>query len=715
MDRKKVLIMDLSIKNRKTFLANLLNIGSVLALIIFIAFLFPYQSGTHFEYDVNKPWPYEDFTSPSTFAVYKSEDQLAAEKKRIRSEFLPYFERDTAGYERAVGRFQLLLDELLVDMEAGEVISDLRMQKNRYVSVIEVLFTDLYAKGIIDTVGLESDFQPLMRFQVIDGEQVRIQKIEDFLLLPQAQSRIENALRGSKLADADLLLSPALEALSPNVFYAPGRTDRYLSIALDEVSEKEGVVEEGQLIVKQGEVITPRIDREIQSYESGNRPSLGSRLGSWWVFSGYLLLTVYLIGLFLLFLKSNAQNVYFHFNQLIFMIVWIALYSYVVSVIDPIDNISTYIIPFCVVPIVVKTFFNDRLALFLHLIIILLASYLTNLGYEFMFIEIVAGIATVLSFRIQTVWNRLFTTVGIVFLSYIVSYLGLALIRSGDIAAVNYTYFLWFFLSAFLTFLAYPLLPLLERVFRFTSDITLSELSDMNHTLLKQLSVEAPGTLQHSLQVGNLAEAAAGAIGADKLTVKVAALYHDIGKIKRPEYFIENQAGSNPHDELSPVESAEIIIDHVKYGLELARKHKLPRLIKDFILTHHGTTRVEYFYRKHVAAHDGEAVDEKTFSYPGPRPRTREEAIFMLADSLEASCKSLEQPSYEDLMEMIDRIINHKLKAGQLQETDLSFKDLETIRKVFKKMLKSIHHVRVSYDSKNDSVSKQSEDNGNED
>lgn len=702
MDFKKVILMDLSIKNRKNFIANLLNIGSVLALILFIAFLFPYQSGTHFEYEVNKPWPYEDFTSPTTFAVYKSQDQIQAEKERIRSEFLPYFELDTAGFQKAVGRFQLLLDELLIDMEVEKSISDLRMQKNRYVTFVESIFNQIYSSGIIDTTGLEPDFRPLSRFQVIDGEQVRIQKIEDFFLLKDAEEKVENALRGAQLSDADLLLSPALESLAPNVYYAPGRTERYLTIALDEVSEKEGVVEEGETIVNQGERVTPQIDREIQSYESENRPSLGSRLGSWWVFAGYLLLTVYLISLFLLFLKSNARNVYFHFNQLLFMIVWIALYSYVVSVIDPIQNISTYIIPFCVVPIVVKTFFNDRLALFLHLIIILLASYLTNLGYEFMFIEIVAGIATVLSFRIQAVWNRLFTTVGIIFLSYIVSYLGLALIRSGDIATVNYTYFLWFFLSAFLTFLAYPLLPLLERVFRFTSDITLNELSDMNHPLLKKLSVEAPGTLQHSLQVGNLAEAAAGAIGANKLTVKVAALYHDIGKVKRPEYFIENQAGSNPHNELTPVESAEIIIDHVKYGLELARKHKLPRLLKDFILTHHGTTRVEYFYRKHMAAHEGEPVDEKLFEYPGPRPRTREEAIFMLADSLEASCKSLEQPSYDDLMGMIDRIIDHKVKAGQLEETDLSFKDLETIRAVFKKMLKSIHHVRVSYETGED-------------
>jgi len=698
--------MDFSIQNRKTFFANLLNIGVVVALIVFIAFLFPYRSGTHFEYEINKPWPYEDFTSPTTFAVYKSQAQIESEKQNIRSEFLPYFERDTAGLQRAVGQFQLLLEELLADMQLAEGISDLSSRTERYVALIETEYRTLYRLGMLDTTGLSSAFKPLGRFHLIEGEQVRIQKVRDILFVEEGKNRIQNALRRSNLPDADVLLSPALEAISPNIFFAPGRTERYLQIALDEVSEKEGVVEEGQVIVKKGEIVTPKIDRLITSYESEYRPSLGSRLGSWWVFSGYLLLTIYLIALFLLFLKSNARNVYFHFNQLIFMIVWIALYSYVVSVIDPIENISTYIIPFCVVPIVVKTFFNDRLALFLHLIIILLASFLTNLGYEFMFIEIVAGIATVLSFRIQAVWNRLFTTVGIIFVSYIVSYLGLALIRTGDIGGVNYTYFLWFFLSAFLTFLAYPLLPLLERLFRFTSEITLKELADMNHPLLKQLSVEAPGTLQHSLQVGNLAEAAASAIGADEVAVKVAALYHDIGKIKRPEYFIENQAGSNPHDALPPKESAEIIIGHVTYGLELAKKHGLPRLIKDFILTHHGTTRVEYFYRKYLAENEGKEVDEKDFEYPGPRPHSREEAIFMLADSLEASCKSLEQPSYEELVQMIDKIIDFKVKAGQLENTDLSFRDLETIRKVFKKMLKSIHHVRVNYDEASKEKSK---------
>ena len=289
-----------------------------------------------------------------------------------------------------------------------------------------------------------------------------------------------------------------------------------------------------------------------------------------------------------------------------------------------------------------------------------------------------------------------------------VSYLGLALIRSGNIAEVDYGYFLWFFLSAFLTFLAYPLLPLLERVFRFTSDITLEELSDMNHPLLKRLSVEAPGTLQHSLQVGNLSEAAADAIGANKLMVKVAALYHDVGKMKRPEYFIENQSGSNPHDQIPPKESAEIIIDHVTHGLELAKKHGLPKLLRDFILTHHGTTRVEYFYKKHKEQTGDENVDEKDFTYPGPKPRTREEAIFMFADSLEASCKSLKQPTAQELKDMVDRVMDHKVSAGQLENTNLSFKDLGVVRKVFKKMLKSIHHVRVSYD-KESSVSSKSE------
>lgn len=701
--------MGFSIQDRKSFFANLRNVGVVLALIVFIAFLFPYQSGIHFEYEVNKPWPYKDFVAPSTFPIYKSEDQLTEEKNEARSSFLPYFERDSTAFKKATEKFKLLLNEFILEMGVEDTVSDLSSNKEKYKSLVEKQYRIIYEKGLIDTADIEPKFTPLSRIYIIDADQVRIRRLENMLLKEDAFKIIQRGIRTSDLADADLLLSPALDALIPNIHYAPNRTARYLSIALDEISEKEGVVEEGEIIARKGEVVTSTIDRKIKSYESQFRPSLGSRLGSWWVFSGYLLLTIYLIGLFLLFLKSNAKSVYLHFNQLIFMIVWIALYSYMVSVIDPIENISTYIVPFCIVPIVVKTFFNDRLALFLHLIIILLASYLTNLGYEFMFIEIVAGIATILSFRIQTVWNRLFTIVGIIFLSYMVSYLGLALIRSGNIAEVDYDYFLWFFLSAFLTFLAYPLLPLLERVFRFTSDITLEELSDMNHPLLKRLSVEAPGTLQHSLQVGNLAEAAAAAIGAETLMVKVAALYHDVGKMKRPEYFIENQSGSNPHDQISAKESAEIIIDHVTHGLELAKKHGLPKLLRDFILTHHGTTRVEYFYRKHKEQTGEENIDEKEFTYPGPKPRTREEAIFMFADSLEASCKSLKQPTTQELKDMVDRILDHKVNAGQLENTNLSFKDLEVVRKVFKKMLKSIHHVRVSYDKTSSASSKKEE------
>ena len=390
--------MGFSIKDRKSFFANLRNIGVVLALIVFIAFLFPYQSGTHLEYEVNKPWPYEDFVAPSTFAVYKSEDQLAAEKNSERSNFLPYFERDSSAFRKASEKFELILDEFIAEMKVEDSVSDLKSNKYKYESLVENKFKSIYEKGLIDTSDLESKFKPVSRIHIIDADQVRIRQLENFLLEEDAFKIIQQEIRTSDLPDADLLLSPAMEALKPNILYAPNRTARYLSIALDEIPEKEGVVEEGEIIAQKGEVVTSTIDRKIKSYESQFRPSLGSRLGSWWVFSGYLLLTVYLIGLFLLFLKSNAKSVYIHFNQLIFMIVWIALYSYMVSVIDPIENISTYIVPFCIVPIVVKTFFNDRLALFLHLIIILLASYLTNLGYEFMFIEIVAGIATILSF-----------------------------------------------------------------------------------------------------------------------------------------------------------------------------------------------------------------------------------------------------------------------------------------------------------------------------
>lgn len=683
-------------KKAASFFSNFLNYFVIIGLIVFVSFLFPYESGQSYEYEIGRPWIYEDLNADASFGILKSDEQLAEEKKQIEESFSPYFLLDTTilpsmlySYEQQI----LELKEQLSIAEAPELIQE----TGRYLKYGQDLLKRIYTQGILKEEDLTTYLQNKEAIHIVSGNTSRLVTQSSVLYPEKVKRLIKQELRKTPLQDKDYILPVLLNQVQSNVAYDAARSKRYLEMELSEMGRSQGVVESGEQIVQKGQIITREIARKIKSYENqGFKNNKGDRT-SWWTFLGYLLLTVALIAVFLFYLQLNANEVYARFNNLLFMTIWVALYSYLVSAIDPITNISIYIIPFCIVPIVIKNFFNDRLALFVHIIIILLASFLSNLGYEFMFIEIFAGIVTILSLRLNAMWNRLFTTVVIIFSSYIISFTGLSLIREGSLEAINYTYYLWFFLSAFLTFLAYPLLPLLERAFGFTSSITLSELTDMNHPLLRKLSVEAPGTLQHSLQVANLAESAADAIGADSLLIKVAALYHDVGKTEHPEYFIENQSGESPHKHHNELESAKIIIDHVSHGAEMAKKHKLPKNVIDFIWTHHGTTRVEYFYRIYKQKNPDKEVSPDLFQYPGPKPQTKEQAIMMLADSLEASCKSLKNPTGQDLDRMIDTVIQGKLNAEQFSESDLTFQEMKICTTVFRKMLRSIHHVRVEY------------------
>jgi len=373
------------------------------------------------------------------------------------------------------------------------------------------------------------------------------------------------------------------------------------------------------------------------------------------------------------------------------------VYSYCVYVVEHSEHLSAYMIPFCIAPLVIRIFFDEHLALMTHLVIILIASFLSSLGYEFTFLQLLAGIVAILTpFEVRN-WSRFFQSMLLILLSYALGFFCLSLIDNGSYIGMEWSVYRWLFINVFLTLLAYPLVPLLERLFGFLSPFTLVELSDMNRPLLRELSIKAPGTLQHSLQVANLAEAAAAKIKANTLLVKVAALYHDIGKMTQSNYFIENKGTKSPHDNISPTESAKVIIGHVKNGVTMAKKNGLPQVLIDFIKTHHGTTRVEYFYRQHCTETNNEQADDSSFTYPGPRPRTKEEAILMIADSLEAASKSLKEPSMEDIDQLVEKIIAGKIAHRQLENTGLSFRELQLCKTEWKKLLKSIYHVRIEY------------------
>jgi cyclic-di-AMP phosphodiesterase PgpH len=353
---------------------------------------------------------------------------------------------------------------------------------------------------------------------------------------------------------------------------------------------------------------------------------------------------------------------------------------------------------FCIVPIIVRTFFGTANALYTHLAIMMLASFVIPLGNDFIVLNMLAGMVAIFYNIKNNYWSQFFLSNGLILVTYLLGYIAMSVSNEGSFATVNYQNFGWLSLNILLTLLAYPFIPMLEKAFGFVSEITLLELSDINKPLLKELSIKAPGTFQHSLQVANLAEAAAYEIGANAMLAKTGALYHDIGKTLNPTYFIENQSSEvNPHDELTFEESARIIVSHVADGIELAKKYKLPDIIIDFIRTHHGSSRVEFFYQSFLKNFPDEAIDEKLFSYPGPLPYSKETAIVMMSDTVEAAARSLKNPTRDMLDELVEKLIAFKISQNQFINSDITFKEINVVKKILKKMLHSIYHARVEY------------------
>lgn len=477
-----------------------------------------------------------------------------------------------------------------------------------------------------------------------------------------------------------------------------------LIVQKEDALNKTGVsIAKGNVIVKNGEKLTQsKYDLIKQNTSKFSLDNKGINIRS---FLGYFLLTGLIISVLLFYVRKYFNHIYISNKKLIFILMWPVIFSYLVYAIENHSSLSTYVIPFCIVPIVVKNFFEDRLALIIHVVVILIASILSRLGYEFTFLQILAGMVTVLIVSETRYWDKFFLAIGFIILSYVVGFFGLQLATWSGTNGFEWANLGWMVANGLLLLLAYPFIPLLENIFGFTSSIKLAELSDMNKPLLRDLSLKAPGTLQHSLQVANLSEAAAKKIGADSLLVKTAALYHDIGKMTKPEYFIENAKGENVHQALdNNFESTRIIVGHITDGVELAKKNRLPQVIIDFIKSHHGTTRVEYFYRNQLKQHPDKEFDETIFRYKGPLPKSKEETILMIADSIEAASKSLKNPTGQDIDQLIDKIVAYKIDEHQLENSKLSFSELGECVDVFKTMLRSINHVRVEYPDAPDHV-----------
>ncbi|NND07674.1 MAG: HDIG domain-containing protein [Saprospiraceae bacterium] len=661
----------------------------VLLTIFLLSLLFPDNVRFKYDYQIGQLWNHGDLSAPFDFAILKPDSLVQSEMDAVAAEMGVFYSRDETLPSIATQSFGDDLNRIIQNLGPGDY-PDLQQQPTKYIEVGKQILQQIYSDGIVarDSTNQERVVKVVEENIVSTLEPHSIEEVGELL-----KSKLQN----SGLHNASLLFTLLERQIQPNINADPVVTQKFLETAQQKISRTKGLVQEGDLVISGGAIISEDAARRLDSFKIAYESQISENKSYWVVFGGYLLLTCLIVGVYLFYLQYHNREVFKSARKLLFMLMWLPLFGYLVHVVETNGTLSAYMIPFCIAPIVIKTFYNDRLALFSLIVIVLVASFLSSLGYEFTFLQILAGIVTVLSNHITRYWSTFFNSILLILLTYCLGYLGLALIVEGDLKTIEWSLFTWFFINVVLTFLAYPLVPLLERIFGFTSSITLSELSDVNKPLLKDLSMQAPGTFQHSLQVGNLAEAAAEEIGADSLLVKVAALYHDIGKVAESEIFIENQSAHNPHDHLSPLESAQKIIEHVPNGVAMAKKHRLPKEIIDLIWTHHGTTRVEYFYQAAFKEGNLPVDAHEQFQYPGPRPSTKEQAILMLADSLEAASKSLKDPSESSINELVDKIIAYKMEKSQLDNADLSFRELEMIRSSFKKVLKSIYHIRVEY------------------
>jgi membrane-associated HD superfamily phosphohydrolase len=518
----------------------------VLGVVIFISFLFPNNLKFKYKFEKGRTWQYEDLEAPFDFAINKTDDEIQADLEALDKDFAPYYNLDTSVITNKKRQFQSAFEEQLQTVSQDTQFPDVKRRPQRYLNYGYNFLDKIYEEGIISLSDQHADKGKDFVINVLSGNKTHKQTLENFMSVDQAKSVLSDELPYSELPEPDFLLPILDDIISPSLQYDSALTTKLRNDLVASVPKTRGMVRKGEIIINSNSLVTDENYQKLISLRQQYEKQLTESKPRQWIFLGYFLLTSLIIGVFMLYLRFHAIDVYKSSTKILFIFLWLALYSYLVYLVENISILSAYIIPFCIVPIVIKTFFNARLALFTHIVVVLIASFLSSLGYEFTFLQILAGIIVLLTNVDTREWTRFFYSMLFIFLTYSLSFLGLSLIQEGDIISIDWTVYSWIFLNVLFTLLAIPLVPLLERFFGFTSAITLVELSDMNRPLLRDLSLKAPGTWQHSLQVANLSEAAARKIGANHLLVKVAALYHDIGKMLNPEYFIENQSGEEP-------------------------------------------------------------------------------------------------------------------------------------------------------------------------
>lgn len=657
--------------------------GSIfLAVVVIISYLLPNQNTFKYQFEIGKPWSYDLITASFDFPVYKSDVQVQKEKKAILKDFIPYYKKDTTIAER---QFNRLVDD--ITKNAGSEMPDIRLIRQRW--------DDIYQKGIISA-------EQLQYLQLEEAERI-------------------HCITPDKLVhtiDSKMLYTPksAYETLTSQIPFSVSNFNLHLYMienlhydsVINELSRKEmlkslsltsGMVQAGERIVDRGEIVTEELYRILNSLKLEYDKKKQSNLErSYLTLLGEVMLITGLILLFFFYLHLFRPRIFENITHLIFINLLILIIIALASGVVQYTSVSYFVIPYALLPVIVRVFFDSRTALFAHMIAMMILSLVVDNAFQFLIIQVAVGMAAVSSLKDMTQRSQLAHTALLIFVTYSLVFLSLEFISEGDLKRINWSSLINFAISSGFMLIAYLLIYIFEKIFGLISAVTLLELTNINSDLMMQFAEKAPGTFQHTLQVSNLATEAAKKIGANSLLVRTGALYHDIGKMKHPEFFIENQLGGpNPLSMMDFEAAARVIIGHVNDGIEIAKKEHLPEQIIHFIGTHHGLSKTRYFYNAFINANPDVKPNDDLYTYPGPLPDTKETAILMMADAVEARARSLKVYTEDSINDCVESMINSQIADGQFKEAPISFRDVETVKAIFKEKILNMYHTRIVY------------------
>lgn len=658
-----------------------------IATVSVIVYFLPNEGKFNYQFDINKPWKYGLLQASFDFPIYKNDIQVQKEQDSILADYQPYFQIDKEAEKNVLSKLREDYNKTLRHSLPG----------TDYVRYIERTLKALYEDGIIagnDLKRMEED--SIIAIRLVDKNVATSRFIDQLYTVKEAYEYLLNAdtthYKKKILQQCNLN-----DYITPNLVYDEEKSEAAQKDLLSNISWANGFVLNGQKIIDRGEIVDEQTYNILESLRKEWEKRSDSVQEKRLTLTGQILYVGIFLFCFMAYLELFRADYYERKGTLTLLFALIVFFPVLSSIMVEQNLSSIYVVPFAMIPIIVRVFLDSRTAFMAHVTIILLCSITLRFPHEFILLQVVAGMVAIYSLRELSQRSQLLRTALVVFISYALLYFAFELIHEDDLTKLNTRMYIYFMINGILLLFAYPLLFLLEKIFGFTSDVTLVELSNINNSLLRETSEVAPGTFQHSLQMANLAAAAANKIGGKSQLVRTGALYHDIGKMVNPAFFTENQSGVNPHKSLSYEQSAQVIISHITDGLKLAEKHNLPKVIKDFISTHHGRGLTKYFYISYKNEHPDEEVDQEKFRYPGPNPFTKEQAVLMMADSVEAASRSLPEYTEESISTLVDKIIDTQVSEGYFKECPITFKDIATVKALFKEKLKTMYHTRISY------------------